>query len=350
MFAYVGTRTTRERNARGEGISVFRYQPNSGTLELVQVVSDLVNPSYLLMNAAKNVLYTVHGDQDLVSSFKVDASSGKIERISQQCTGGKNPVHLALDKDEKHLVVSNHISSSIAVLPVSPSGEIQELLQLVKLDGEPGPHRKEQPFAKPHFNAFDHYGKWVLVPDKGVDRVFIFRFLNGKLIPAERPFLQCREGSGPRHLDFHPFKSWVYVINELDSTVTACLFDVDTGVLQPFQIVSTLSDRFTGNSRAAAIRVSADGSRVYASNRGEDSVAVFEVDGSTGALSLIQTKKVEGKTPRFFTVDPSGKVVLVLNEDSDAICGFDVDPVLGTLTTRVLKSFCGSPVSLVFGS
>jgi 6-phosphogluconolactonase len=348
MFAYIGSRTTRERNARGDGISVFECNLETGALKLVQVLGELVNPSFLALNKAGDRLYAVHGDCEDITSFKVEKQTGTISFLNRQSTHGKNPVHLALDQTERFIVVSNHITSSLAVLPIESDGTLGELTQLVKLEGEPGPHRKEQPFAKPHFNPFDPSGQFVVVPDKGIDKIFSFRFKDGKLHPAEIPEMVARESSGPRHIAFHPAGLWAYVINELDSTVSACVFDASTGALQPFQIVSALSDSFTGNSRGSEIEVHPEGHTLYASNRGEDSIAVLQIDKQTGRLSLIQSMPCGGKTPRFFALTPCGRFMYVLNEDSDSIVTLAVDTVTGRLQFNDQVHACGSPVSMVF--
>ncbi len=349
MFAYVGSRTTRERHARGEGISVYRCDPVTGVLALTQLHGDLVNPSFLALNRAARRLYAVHGDGEEISAFAVDAASGHIRLLNRQRTGGRNPVHLALDPAERFVVVSNHLLGSLAVLPLAPDGGLQPLIQLVPLTGESGPHRTEQPFAKPHFNPFDPSGRFVVVPDKGVDRVFVFRFENGRLLPAAVPEMVAREGAGPRHIAFHPSQPRAYVANELDSTVTACRFDADSGALAPFQVLSALSDRFTGNSRAAEIEVHPRGHSLYVSNRGEDSIAVFLIDAASGRLALAQTMPAGGRTPRFFTVSPDGHWLYVLNEDSDRIVLLRIDPATGTLRDADQSWSCGSPVCLVFG-
>jgi 6-phosphogluconolactonase len=353
MFAYVGSRTTRERNARGEGISVFRFDPATGALNLLQVMGDLVNPSFLALHPQLPVLYTVHGDSQEISSFHVSPETGLLKFQSKQSCGGKNPVHLALDLTGRHLVVSNHITSSLAVMPIAQDGSLQRLSQRVALEGTPGPHRKEQPFAKPHFNPFDPSGRFVLVPDKGLDKVFVFCFEKGRLIPAPYPELICREGSGPRHLAFHPSQPWVYIINELDNTVTACTFDTNTGHLQAFQIISSLSDSFTGNSRASGIQMDASGQTLFASNRGEDSIAVMRIDASSGRLQLQHTlhchpDRARPVTPRFFTTDPSGKWLLVLGEDSDEILTYAMHAAgRFPMQPAAQKHACASPVCMV---
>ena len=348
MFAYIGSRTTRERNARGEGISVYNCDFTNGKLSPVQVHGELVNPSFLALNRAGDRLYAVHGDGDDISAFKVDPVSGKIELLNRQGSQGKNPVHLALDPSERFIVVSNHITSTLAVLPVNADGSLATVTQLVKLEGAPGPHRKEQPFPKPHFNPFDPEGQFVLVPDKGQDKVLGFRFEAGKLTPAEVPEMLAREGSGPRHIGFHPDRPWAYVVNELDSTVTACGFNKGTGALTPFQITSAMADTYTGNSRASEIAVHGRGQWVYASNRGEDSIAVFAIDQNTGRLTLIQSRSCEGKTPRFFALSPDGQWMFVLNEDSDSIVSMRIDALTGRLSESVSTTRCGSPVCMVF--
>jgi len=350
MYAYVGSRTTRERNARGEGISIFEVDARGGTLALVDVVRDLVNPSFLALSANGEFLYTVHGDRSEVSAFKVDRATGRLAFINRESTEGRNPVHLALDPSGRHLVVSNHIGASLAVLPVNADGSLAPLSQLVTLEGPIGPHRVEQQQAKPHFNPFDPTGRFVAVPDKGLDRVFIFRFEDGRLSPAPVPFASTRESAGPRHLCFHPKTPFAYVVNELDSTVTSYRFTPATGALAPFQVLSALPQEFTGNSRASEIQIDAQGRFLYASNRGCDSIAVFRVDAATGRVEFLGAQPSEGKTPRFFTLTPDGRFMFVLNEDSDAIVTLAVNPDNGTLVPTGARTPCGSPVCMVFSA
>lgn len=350
MYAYVGSRTTRERNARGDGITVYRLDQANGSLEQVQVVGDLVNPSFLALNRAGDRLYTVHGDLDEVSAFTVDKVTGRLAFLNRQRCEGKNPVHLALDPSERFLVVSNHITGTLAVLDVEQDGRLGTLNQLLELEGPIGPHRIEQPFAKPHFNLFDASGQFVLVPDKGLDRIFSFRFDNGRLHPAEQPFVTTREGAGPRHVALHPKAPFAYVINELDSTVTTYRFDPHSGALQPLQVLSSLPSSYTGNSRASEIDIDRSGRFVYASNRGYDSLAVYAVDVASGLLSLIEVQPSGGKTPRFFALTPNQRFLFALNEDSDSVVAFAVDPEQGRLRQTGFSVPTGSPVCMVFSA
>ena len=349
LYAYVGSRTTRERNARGEGITVYRVDEATGGLRLLQTVGGLSNPSFLAVDAAGSRLYTVHGDGHEISVFAREGETGRLRLLQTQDCGGRNPVHLAIAPGGRQLVVSDHLGEggeggSLAVLPIAADGRLGAVQQRLALPGQPGPHRKEQPFAKPHFNPFSPDGRFVLVPDKGQDRVFLFAFDGGRLAPAFQPWLDCREGAGPRHLAWHPTLACAYVVNELDNTVLTCRFDAATGTLQGLQILSTLPECFVGNSRAAGIAVSHDGRQVLASNRGADSIAVFEVDAATGLLRASAGFASGGRTPRFFTASPDGRWLYVLNEDSDAIACFGQ----GDAWRLQAATPCASPVCMVF--
>lgn len=349
MFVYVGSRTTQERRARGEGLSVYRLDAARGDLQRVQLVGGLVNPSFLALGRGGDRLYVVHGDREEVSAFAIDAASGQLSLLNRQLCGGLNPVHLAVSPSGRELVVTNHIGASVVVLPVDERGALGPVVQRLVFDGPLGPHRVEQTQAKPHFSPFDRSGRWVLVPDKGLDRVYSFAFDNGRLRPAARPWVAAREGAGPRNLVQHPGRDLVYVVNELDSTVTTCALDAADGGLTPLQVVSALPDCFTGNSRASSVAVDAAGRTLYVSNRGHDSVAALRIHPHTGLLSGLRTVPSGGRTPRFFTLSPCGAWLFALNEDSDSICRFAVDADTGGLTPDGLAAACGSPVCMVFG-
>jgi len=202
-FAYVGSRTTRERNARGEGLSVFRVDPATGIWTSVQVLRDLTNPSFLAFDRQRRFLYTVHGDLSEISAFRIDPQSGTLTFINQESTGGRNPVHLSVDLTNRFIIVANHISSSLAVLPIGPDGALGKLCDLVTLTGKIGPHRVEQPFAKPHQVVFDGTDQFIAVPDKGLDRTFVFRIdtRTGKLVPVETAAAEARAcGTAPHCL------------------------------------------------------------------------------------------------------------------------------------------------------
>ena len=349
-YVYTGCYTTKERGGHGEGINVYRFGIGTGHWSPVQQLTGLPNPSYLAFDRTRRFLYAVHGDSSDISAYSIDARSGKLALVNRAGTGGKNPVHLVVDPTNRWVVVANHYSSTVAVVTRNADGTLGALADRVTLKGSIGPHRSEQQFAKPHQVAFDPAERFIVVPDKGLDQVFTFRLdaNSGKLAQIAAGAPRTRAGAGPRHVAFHPAGALAYVVNELDSTVLACRFDAATGALSPFQVLTTLPDTFTGNNTAAEIATSADGRFVYASNRGADNIVTYAVDVPTGRLSPRGWTDVHGKTPRFFTLDPSGQWLLAADQDSDRIVTFRIDPGTGQLSTSEPAVRTGSPVCLVF--
>lgn len=351
-FAYVGCRTTRERQARGDGIVVYAVDGTSGTWRQVQLVEKLLNPSFLAFDRTGRTLYTVHGDASEISSFRVDPTSGTLSPLNRVSTKGKNPVHLAVDPANRFVVVVNHVTagehvSNLAVIALEQDGSLGRMTDHVPITGKIGPHRAEQPFPKPHQCLFDPSGRFIAVPDKGLDLVLTFRLgETGKLHRVgEAP---SREGEGPRHLVFHPTRPYCFVLNELSSTVMSCRFDPASGTLTPIQEISALPDTFIGFSRASEIDISPDGRFVYASNRGDDSIAAFAVDQGTGRLTAAAWTPSAGKTPRFFALDPAGRHLFVANEDSDTIVRFARDEASGAIADAMTVARTGSPTCIVF--
>ena len=273
-FAYVGSRTTKERNARGVGITVYRYSPETGECTLIQTLNDLLNPSFLTFDHSQTHLYCVHGDLSDVSSFAIDAKTGELTKLNSVGTQGKNPVHLSVDPTGKFLAVANYATGGFAIFPIQDDGSLGELAHLEPLPGEPGPHKVEQSSSHPHMIPFDPSGRFLVIPDKGLDAVFVYRVQqnNAKYGATQVSMVKAREGAGPRHVVFTPTGKNAYVVNELDSSVTGYAYDSEQGSLKPLEIISTLPSNFTGNSRAAAIVMAPSGRYLYVSNRGQDSV------------------------------------------------------------------------------
>ncbi|HEX9323201.1 MAG TPA: lactonase family protein [Xanthobacteraceae bacterium] len=350
MFAYVGSFTTAQRKARGDGIHVYRADPATGALAHVQHIGDLVNPSFLALSPDQRFLYSVHGDLDYATAFALDGATGQAKLLNRAATGGKNGVRQAVDPSGKFLIVANYTSGSVAVLAIAPDGSLKDQHQLMALPGEPGPHKTEQPSSHPHDVVFDPAGRFVLVPDKGLDRVFVFRFdaAGGRLSPAEPDSVKTRPGAGPRHLAFHPKLPVVWMLNELDSTVATYRWDAERGALTPTQVITTLPTDFTGYSTTSEIAVTPDGRFVYGSNRGHDSVAIYAADASQGSLAAIGWQLTQGRVPRFVGLDPAGRFLHAANEQGDTIVTFRVDSGSGRLapTGQVVNN--ASPVTIVF--
>lgn len=357
LFAYVGAFTTTERKGHGGGINIYRVDPASGAWTHEQLL-EIVNPSFLTIDRAQRFLYSVHADLDEVSAYAIDRQSGHITPLNRQSCGGKNAVHLSIDPTGRWIVTANYGAGSVGVLPIEADGSLGPRSDLVDLPGEPGPDRKQQASSHPHNAVFDPGGRFIAVPDKGLDRVFVFRLdpASGKLTPSDPAFVATRAGAGPRHIAFHSQMPLAYVINELGSSVTTYRFDPQRGGLQPIQILPSIPASYTGNNTGAEIAVAPSGRVVYASNRGHDSVAIFAVDRRDGTLAPVGWAPTHAKSPRFFGLDPAAKILYAANadegfsdqHDTDTIVPFRINQGNGMLTPagQVIKT--NSPCTIVF--
>lgn len=350
MFAYVGAFTTPQRKARGNGINVYRMDPASGSWTHIQLLPNIENPSFFALDHKGRFLYSAHADLDQVSAYAIDKANGHLTPLNKQPCGGKNPVYVTVDPSGRFLIAANYTGGSVGVVAIKNDGSLGALSDVVALKGEPGPNRKEQASSHPHDAPFDPAGRFIAVPDKGFDRIFVFRLDTGtgKLVPNNPPFVPTRAGAGPRHIAFHPNLPFAYVINELGATVVTYRYDPESAVLLPVQVIPSTPADFTGNDTGAEIAVDASGNFVYVSNRGHNSIGIFAVDPDSGTLVPVGWEPTQGKTPRFFTFDPSGNLLYVGNLGSDTVVTFRVDRTHGTLTPTGQVVAVASPSTIVF--
>jgi len=351
-FAYTGCRTTKERGARGQGINVYGIDPSTGAWSHVQLLGDLINPSFLSFEREQRFLYAVHGDFSEISAFCVDRENGKLYLINQQSTGGKNPVALVTDQSNRFMIVANYATSSLAVLPLRNDGGLEPLTQLLQLPGVGGPNKVEQTASHPHHAVWDPAGRFLIVPDKGVDRIFILTFdaVSKNLELTDPGFFTTRPGAGPRHASFHPSAPFVYVNYELDSSLSVNRYDGTTGSLAAVQVVPSNPDTFVGANTSAEIEVDPTGRFVYISNRGSDLIGAYAVDTSSGRVSPVGWISSGGRGPRFMKIDPTGTLLHVANELTDTIVTFQIDAESGKLSPsgRVIET--GSPTCIAFAT
>ncbi|MCJ2135440.1 lactonase family protein [Methylobacterium sp. J-026] len=328
-LAFVGCFTTERRRARGQGIDVYRVGGGLEAWTHLGRVEGLVNPSFLVSDPGRGVLYTVQGDGAAASAFAVEPDGG-LRALGSAGTGGTNSVHQALEPGGRFLILANYASGSVALLPVGAAGALAPASHILSLPGEPGPHRTEQACAHPHHVVLAPDGRHVIVPDKGLDRVFVLRLEGERLAIASETAM--RPGAGPRHIAFHPGRPLAFLVNELESSIATCRWDGRTGTLAPLHLAPTLPPDFFGASTAAAIVVTPDGRFVYASNRGQDGIARFRVDAEAGRLEPTGWTPSGGRDPRFMTLAPDGRHLLVANEQGDCLVEFAIEAGSGDLT------------------
>src|SRR6266576_4103272 len=340
---YIGTYT--------ESIYLVRMDRRSGELVRVGSVNAGANPSFLIIHPTGRVLYAVNELEPtgIVSAFAIESGAGGLTRLNEQASGGGAPCYVSVERTGRALLVANYAGGSVALLPIEPSGALAPAHVVQHTGKGPNAERQEAPHA--HCILPDPSNRFALAADLGADRVFVYRLdLDGKALRhIEEGDAVMRPGAGPRHLAFHPTLPLVFVANELDSTVATLRFDAEHGALSLLDARSTVPAGWTGGTNYPAdIHVAPNGRTLYVSNRGHNSIAVFSVAESTGALALEQVVSTEGDWPRNFSLDPSGRWLLVANQRSDSIIVFGRDEPSGKLTPTPQRIALPSPVCVRF--
>jgi 6-phosphogluconolactonase len=357
-LVYVGTYT----GPKSKGIYFFRLQTENLdvsqniTLVPLGLAAESRNPSFIELDIKRRLLFAVNEVNEFegkptgaVSAFSIDGDTGKLTLVNQQPSMGTGPCHLALDHERKHLLVANYGSGSVSVLPVASDGRLGAATDVVQHAGHSvNPDRQKGPHA--HYVTVDPANRFALVCDLGLDKVLVYRFdaQRGKLTPNDPPFAQLKAGAGPRHLVFRPDGRFVYVANELNSTITALAFDGTAGRLAEFQTVSTLPEYFDGPNSVAEIGMHPSGKWIYVSNRGHDSVVLFTVDQATGRLTYVEEQGTGGRKPRHFGIEPSAKHLAIGNQDSDTVLVCRIDAGNGRLKPSGVFASAPSPVCVKF--
>jgi 6-phosphogluconolactonase len=350
---YVGTYT---EAGRRDGIYLVRMDRRSGKLRQVGSVDAGANPSFLAIHPNGRVLYAVNEVETYngkpsgaVSAFAIASDTGALTRRNEQPSEGGAPCFVSVDRTGAVVMVANYVGGSIAMLPIQADGALAPATRIVQHTGS-GPNADRQSAPHAHCIVADPSNRFALAADLGADRVFVYRLdLDGKsLRHVEGGDAVMRPGAGPRHIAFHPTLPLVFVSNELDSTVATLRFDAERGKLSPLDIRSTVPAGWTGTNYPADIHVAPSGRTLYVSNRGHNSIAVFSVTKSTGALALDQVVPTEGDWPRNFALDPTGRWLLVANQRSDSVVVFGRDQESGRLTPTPQRIALPSPVCLRF--
>ncbi len=350
-FVYVGTYTT----AQSKGIYMFKFDPASGESSAPVLAAEARNASFLALSPNGRFLYAVNETDRFdgqpggaVTAYAVDSRTGSLTLLNRVGTRGAGPCHLAVNPSGKCLVAANYGGGSVAAFPVRSDGTLGEARSFIQHKGKSvNPRRQEGPHA--HGVTFDSDGRFVFVPDLGLDQIVIYRVnaAEGSIVPHDPPFVAVAPGSGPRHFVFHPKARLAYAVNELANTVGVFKYDNAQGVLRHRQTVSTLPDGYAGDNTTAEIEVDPQGRFVIASNRGHDSLAVFAVGGD-GTLSLRGHTSTQGKTPRNFAFDPSGRWIWVANQNSNSLVLFRFAPETGTLELAGRTINIGAPVCVKY--
>ena len=356
FLALVGTYTTKTES---KGIYAFDFDTATGALKPKGIAAETPDPSWVIVHPNGKFAYAANeaGKASTISSFSLDAASGKLTLLNQLPALGEDPCHLSFDKTAKFLLVANYSSGNVVVFPLLPDGRFGEHTALMKDQGALGPNKERQEAPHAHWIETTAGNRFAYVSDLGLDRVLIYKFDDAKgtlaagdPAPAKGadPFsATLSPGTGPRHVAFGPGGKFLYVLGELQSTVTV-FANESNETYRRVQQISALPKGFSGRNDAAEIAIHPGGKYLYASNRGDDTIAIFSIDPGKGTLTFVARVPTGGKEPRHFAIDPSGKYLLAENQLSKTIVVFAIDAATGSIRQTGQTVDVPSPVDLTF--
>jgi 6-phosphogluconolactonase len=362
-LALVGTYTNKTDS---KGIYAFDFDSASGKLTLKTVAAETPDPSFVAIHPSGKFAYAVNeaGKQSAVSAFALDRQSGRLTLLNRLPALGEDPCYLSFDKTGKYVLIANYSSGNVAVFPILADGKLGEHTALVTDAGALGPNKERQEGPHAHWIEVSRHNRFAYVSDLGLDRVLIYRFdpVKGTLTPGDGAASNEKTGSarpheafsavlgpgtGPRHVAFSQDENFMYVLGEMQSTVTV-FANENRETYREIQRISTLPEGFSGRNDTAEIAVHSSGKWLYASNRGQDTIAVFAIDPAKGTLEKTGEVPTGGKEPRHFAIDPTGRFLLAENQNSNSIVVFRIDPATGALTPAGETASVPSPVCLAF--
>ncbi|MGC1452583.1 MAG: lactonase family protein [Candidatus Sulfotelmatobacter sp.] len=351
---YVGTYT--EEGSKSKGIYAYRYDATTSEITPLGLAAETTNPSWVTLHPNGRFLYAVNEvgnykgpNSGGVSAFSIDHATGKLTFLNEVPSRGADPCYIIVDKAGKYVLVANYTGGSVAVFPVLADGKLGEASAFVQNTGRgTNPERQEGPHA--HSIDLSPDNRFAMVDDLGLDELLVYKFdsTKGSLTPNDPPFAKLHAGAGPRHFVLRPDGKFAYVVAEMGRTVTVFSDDPASGKLEPLQTVTTLPKGFQGRNDDAEISVHPSGKFLYASNRGDDSIAIYAIDKNKGTLTQVGVVHTGGKEPRTFEIDPTGTLLFAANQKSDNIVVFKIDQQTGRLTPTGKVLEVGSPVCVKF--
>lgn len=341
----------------GSQIHAARFDPSTGTLAMIAAAAEQSAPTWAVRHPTADIIYYVRedgndgGSSGAVAAYQIDRASGGLTLLDETIAQGGGTTHLHLDVPSLTLVAANFGGSTVSTIPIREDGGLGEVSSALVEHGS-GP-MKRQSYSHPHGVTVDPTGRFVLVPDLGADRIFVHRFdRQGRALRYDRPDEQLHyvapAGSGPRHVLFHPNGRIMFALTELSGELLTFHWDSATGALRLIDTRSTSSPGFAGEKSASELAISADGTILYLTDRGENTIVVHGIEPETGKLTFLQRTACGGEFPWHFAIDPSGAWMLVANERSNRIEVFGIDRA----TRRVAPTRNGldmpKPVHILF--
>lgn len=351
-ITYVGCYT----DAKREGIRIFETDAEQGAFRPLGAVGGIENAIYLTLNKARTFLYAAQGQPEygpnaqngVVAAYAIKGDD--LVPLNHKRIGVTPPCYVALDPAEKAVVFAEYTNAVAGVFELNADGSLSDAPPATVTHTGSGPDPKRQEKAHAHCAEVSPDGQNLCIVDLGIDRMKVYDFPGRAAGLKEKASLTIASagGAGPRHILFHPNGKTAYLLHELNNTVSSFLYLGDAFV--HVQTLPMLPPEFKEYSKASAIKLSADGRQLFGSNRGHDSIAVYDIDPESGQMSLLAISKLAGKSPRDFEFMPGGKFVLLGHEDSNGLMSYAYDAATGRFTPAHGPFELYRPVYVKFGA
>ncbi len=350
---YIGTYT----GGPSKGIYYSTVDEDTGALSEPKLLAESTNPAYLTLSPDGRNLYAVNEinkfqDQATgsVSAWSVRNGGTELVFLNQLSSAGRGPCHLSESHDGRYILAANYVGGSIAVLPVEEGGRVGPAVSVVQHTGHSVVRgRQEEPHA--HHIVPSPDGRFVFATDLGLDKIKVYGLdsKGGQLIAEPSRNISLKPGTGPRRILFNRARDRLYILGEIASNVSVYRYDEAGATCELLQTLPLLPTDWKGKNLSAEFRLDESGRHLYASNRGQDSLVVCDVEAN-GTLRIVQTIGCGGKTPRNFNLDLTGKFLIAANQDSGNLAVFRIDADHGTLSLLSSNTQAGKPVCIVFKS
>lgn len=334
-WVYFGTSAT----GTNRGLYLSKLDQATGALAPAARATDKPNSVFVAFSPDRRHLYSLaevpllaRSPAEAIETYEVNRSTGALKNIGERVVDGSEACHISVDPSGMCVLTANYGGPYVEVFPVLPDSTVGPRSCVIRHSGW-GPDRSRQESAHPHSINVDPSGRFAIVADLGLDRVYVYRLdaFKGSLSSNEPPFVSVLPGAGPRHFAFHPDGRHAFVINEMGGSITAFNWDAEKGVLSPYQTIGILREDYRGLNTSAEVVVSASGRFVYGSNRGDDSIVVLAFDRLSGRLSFVQRMADGVKVPRNYAIDPSGKWLVCANLTANTATVYRIDADTGRI-------------------
>ncbi len=338
-----------------QGIYQCTLDSQTGKLSQSRLVAPITGPGFLALHPKLDVLYAVGGldGKPSVVAYKIVRGDGQpqLELSGSLEIGDGGATHVSVDATGRTLITAQYGGGSVAVFALGADGSLQKRTALIKHEGGSQQVAGRQDNPHPHWTGFSPDNRFAFVPDLGLDQVVIYKHDPATASLTSHGVGQAPPGGGPRHMRFHPNGRWIYLLNELDLSLSVFDYDAQAGTMHLTQTIPTVpKDQLAKEkfSSAAEVCVHPSGKFVYASNRGHDSATALAVDQTSGKLQVIECEPIRGAEPRNINLTPQGDWLLAAGQDSHTLASFQVDADTGELVYSRSVIHTPAPICVLF--